>query len=220
MGPGEDDFMKALALLVHDFRAPLSVASGYLRLIREDRLTSDEDRDRAFSGVVEAVKRMSRLCEEASDFGSAHDATPVSTTLIKAGDLAERVCAVLQSEGAAVEPRASKDPGYVRVTQADRIAAAVANVLRTGLRPTLHHDPVGMEVVLDERGLRFLAGTAGERHQLSDNESLPFDPWRGGYGLQLPTACRDLQRVAGRIWTTASARSAICVHLPVEARAS
>jgi light-regulated signal transduction histidine kinase (bacteriophytochrome) len=220
MGAGGEEFTKALALLVHDLRAPLSVASGYLRLIREDRLTSDEDRERAFTGVLEAVKRISRLCDEASDFGSAHDSSELPTSLVKAGELAERVCAVLQSEGTAVEPCAENNGGYVRVTQPDRIASAVANILRTGLRPAAQQDPVGMEVVLDERGLRFLAGTATERHQLADNEALPFDPWRGGHGLQLPTACRDLQRVAGRIWTTARTRSAICVHLPLEARAS
>ena len=98
MSDGEEEFMKALTLLIHDLRAPLSVAGGYLRLLRENRLASDEDRDRAFSGVVEAVKRISRLCDEASDFGSAHDSTvAVSTTLVKAGDLATRVCAVLQA---------------------------------------------------------------------------------------------------------------------------
>jgi len=129
---------------------------------------------------------------------------------------------VLRNEGTVVEPRTGNghDAGYVRVTQADRIASAVASVLRTGLRPTSQPDPVGMEVVLDERGLRFLAGTTNERHQLSDTNALPFDPWRGGHGLQLPTACRDLQRVAGRVWTTGTVRSAICVQLPLEARSS
>ena len=119
MGAGGDEFTKALALLVHDLRAPLSVASGYLRLIREDRLTSDEDRERAFTGVLEAVKRISRLCDEASDFGSAHESAEVATSLVKAGELAERVCAVLQSEGAAVEPRAENN-GEVRESDPDR----------------------------------------------------------------------------------------------------
>jgi hypothetical protein len=220
MGAGEEDFMRAMGVLIHDLRAPLSVASGYLRLIREDRLTSAEDRERALIGALEAVRRISRLCDEASDFGTAHDLIDQPTMLIAADDLTARVCAALQSEGATIEPRSVNSAGYVRVTAADRIAAAVARLLRTSLRPPVHDDPVSMDVVADDQCLRFLAGTAAERQQLTHNEALPFDPWRGGHGLQLPTACRDLQRIAGRVWTTASARSAIGVHLPLEARAS
>jgi hypothetical protein len=212
--------MKAMGVLVHDLRAPLSVATGYLRLIRDERLTSIEDRDRALVGALEAVRRISRLCDEASEFGSAHDGAVLPTTLIGVGDLTARVCAALQSEGATIEPQSVSSSGFVRVTAADRIAAAVARLLRTSFRPLVQDGPVGMDVVTDDQCLRFLAGTAAERQQLTHNEALPFDPWRGGHGLQLPTACRDLQRVAGRVWTTASARSAIGVHLPLEARAS
>src|SRR4030095_11942542 len=97
MGAGGDEFTKALALLIHDLRAPLSVASGYLRLIREDRLTSAEDRERALIGALEAVRRISRLCDEASDFGTAHDLIDQPTMLIAADDLTARVCAALQS---------------------------------------------------------------------------------------------------------------------------
>jgi hypothetical protein len=216
----DDDFMRAMGVLIHDLRAPLSVASGYLRLIREDRLTSLEDRDRALAGALEAVKRISRLCDEASDFGTAHDPADHPTLLISAEDLAARVCAALVSDGATVDTPSVAGAGFVRVRAADRVASAVARVLRTSFRPPVENDPVGMDVVADDHGLRFLAGTAAERHQLTHNEALPFDPWRGGHGLQLPTACLDLQRIAGRVWTTASARSAIGVHLPLEARAS
>jgi hypothetical protein len=195
------------------------VASGYLRLIREDRLTSIDDRERALIGTLEAVRRISRLCEEASDFGAACDPADQPTMLVTAEDLATRVCAVLQAEGAAVEPQTVHSAALVRVTGTDRIANAVARVLRTSFRPPAQDDPVGMKIVADDVCLRFLAGTAAERKQLTDNEELPFDPWRGGHGLQLPTACRDLHRVAGRVWTTASARLAIGVHFPLEARA-
>lgn len=219
MGSGEDDFMKALTVLIHDLRAPLSVASGYLRLIREERLTTIEDRDRALTGALEAVRRISRLCDEASDFGAAHDGES-PTVLVAAEDLTARVYAVLQSEGTAVESQTVSNPGYVRVTRADRIAGAVASLLRTCLRHLSADDPVGMDVIADNGALRFLAGTATQRRDLAHSDALPFDPWRGGHGLQLPIACRDLQRVAGRVWTTASARSAVGVHLPLEARAS
>jgi hypothetical protein len=220
MSAPDDDFLRAMGTLIHDLRAPVSVANGYLRLIRDDRLTSVEDRDRALAGALEAVKRISRLCDDASEFGTAHNTTDQPNLLISTEDLAARVCAALVSDGVAIEPPAVAGSGFVRVTAADRIASAVARVLRTSFRLPVENDPVGMDIAVDDRSLRFLAGTAAERQQLTHNETLPFDPWRGGHGLQLPTACRDLQRIAGRVWTTASARSAIGVHLPLEARAS
>ena len=220
MAVGEDEFSKALSVLIHDLRAPLSVASGYLRLIREERLTSIEDRERALNGALEAVRRISRLCDEASEFGALQEAGEHPTVLVAAEDLTARVVTVLQSEGTIIEPRDVGSPGYVRLTRADRIAAAVANLLHTTLRQVSKEDPVGMDVLVDDGALRFLAGTAGQRHDLTHSEALPFDPWRGGHGLQLPIACRDLHRVSGRVWTTASARSAVGVHLPLEARAS
>jgi hypothetical protein len=219
-GEEEGDFMRALSVLVHDLRAPLSVASGYLRLIREDRLTSDEDRDRALVGAIEAVRRMSRLCEEASDFGSTHDFVDLPTILVSAEDLTTRVWAILQSEATSIEPHEIENTWCVRVTRADRTASAIACILRISLRQLGQDDAVGVQALANEHGLRFLAGTATERQKLTGNESLPFDPWRGGHGLQLPIAYRDVQRIAGRVWTTASSRLAIGVHLPLEARPS
>ena len=220
MRAGEDDFMRALSVLVHDLRAPLSVAGGYLRLIKEERLTSIEDRDRALTGAIEAIRRMSRLCEEASDFGSAHDARDVPTVLVAAGDLAARVARILNGEGTRLELRPIGNAGYVRVTQADRVASAVANILRSSLQQLVQDNPIGLDVLADDQGLRFLVGTAPQRHALTHNEVVPFDPWRSGHGLQLATACCDLQRVAGRVWTTVNAPSAIGVRLPLEARPS
>src|SRR5262245_7570009 len=98
MAAANDEFRKALNLLMHDIRAPLSVASGYLRLIREDRLSSIDDRERALVGALEAIRRISRLCEEASDFGSVYDSPDQPTMLVGADDLTARVCAALQAD--------------------------------------------------------------------------------------------------------------------------
>ena len=64
----EIDAEKALNLLIHDLRAPLSVAQGYLRLLHQNRLDSDADRQRALAQTMEALGRISRLCDDAAAY--------------------------------------------------------------------------------------------------------------------------------------------------------
>jgi signal transduction histidine kinase len=59
------DTERILQALLHDVRTPLGVAQGYLRLLREQRLETPEERERALSGASEALGRISRLCDEA-----------------------------------------------------------------------------------------------------------------------------------------------------------
>ena len=63
-----DESAKALNLLIHDLRAPLSVAQGYLRLLQQNRIEAEPDRQRAMTQSMEALGRMTRLCEEAAAF--------------------------------------------------------------------------------------------------------------------------------------------------------
>ena len=63
-----DESAKALNLLIHDLRAPLSVAQGYLRLLQQNRLEAEADRQRAMTQSMEALGRITRLCEEAAEF--------------------------------------------------------------------------------------------------------------------------------------------------------
>ena len=52
-----DETAKALHLLIHDLRAPLSVAQGYLRLLQQNRLEAETDRQRAMTQSIEALDR-------------------------------------------------------------------------------------------------------------------------------------------------------------------
>jgi K+-sensing histidine kinase KdpD len=70
----EDEIEKILGRLIHDLRTPLGVAMGYVRLIKDDRLASAEERDRALANTIEALGRIWRLCEEAE--GSLTAARP------------------------------------------------------------------------------------------------------------------------------------------------
>jgi signal transduction histidine kinase len=62
------DLEQAMHRLLHDFRTPIGVAQGYLRLIREGRLTSEADRERALDQAASSLGRLSRLCDDAADY--------------------------------------------------------------------------------------------------------------------------------------------------------
>ena len=60
------DAEEVLAALLHDVRSPLGVAHGYVRMIREGRLPTDADRDRALEKTRDALGRMTELCNDAT----------------------------------------------------------------------------------------------------------------------------------------------------------
>ena len=59
---------RVLDVLLHDLRSPLSVASGYVRLLRLERLDSFEARDKAWTQTATALTRIAHLCDEAVGF--------------------------------------------------------------------------------------------------------------------------------------------------------
>ena len=192
------DAERVLNLLIHDVRTPLGVAHGYLRLIREQRLTTPDDRDRALASTQQALGRISRLCEEASGFL----AEPTSAAPVRTGTalLLERVSAQLREHGVTITPPATAGTMTIAVgTGVDRLAEAVSTVLRAMARNV----PDGVRVETSGAELRFIA---------ADARGGPFDPWRG-HGLAVPLACRLIASVGGRVGDAAGAPA---IAFPVE----
>ena len=194
------DAERVLNLLIHDVRTPLGVAHGYLRLIREQRLTTPDDRDRALASTQQALGRISRLCEEASGFlAEPTDAAPVRAGIAL---LLARVAAQLGEQGVTLAaPDVDGTKTMVVGAGVDRIADAVSTTLRAMAR----NAPGGIRADTTGAELRFVAAT--------DGRSGPFDPWRG-HGLAVPLACRLIASVGGRVGTEADGAPAIA--FPVE----
>src|SRR4030095_13332578 len=53
-----DEIAKALNLLIHDLRAPLSVAQGYLRLLQQNRPLAHHARERVVTPFMGALRRI------------------------------------------------------------------------------------------------------------------------------------------------------------------
>jgi hypothetical protein len=213
-----DEITKALNLLIHDLRAPLSVAQGYLRLLQQNRLEAEADRQRAMTQSIEALGRITRLCEDAAAFVAEPAAVGPMMT-VRAAELVDRVtdacaarCSPLTFD---VGPELS---GTIRSAYLDRLVQSVAVVLCAGLRST-QKEPVGVSVLEEEKEARFLLGCVDDRAALVSGSPQTFDPWRGGHGIALPLACRMITEAGGRIWTVANGRGAVGIALPEEASA-
>ncbi len=86
-----DEIAKALNLLIHDLRAPLSVAQGYIRLLQQNRLEAEADRQRAMTQSMEALGRITRLCEEAAAFVAEPASTSGPVMTVRAAEFIDQV---------------------------------------------------------------------------------------------------------------------------------
>jgi hypothetical protein len=213
-----DESVKALNLLIHDLRAPLSVAQGYLRLLQQNRLEVEADRDRAIAQSMEALGRITRLCEDAAAFVA--DATVDGPmTALRASELVERVTqrCTARSSPLPIDTGTGLS-GTIRGTNLDRLVESLAVVL-CAVGRSARKTPVRVSVHEEEKEARFLLGCDDDRAALVSGSPETFDPWRGGHGIALPLACRTITHAGGRIWTVADGRGAVGIALPEEASA-
>jgi signal transduction histidine kinase len=219
-GTADTDAVKALNLLIHDLRAPLSVAQGYLRLLLQNRLESDADRQRAITQTMEALGRMGRLCDDAAAYVAEPGADEkLPTSVAQVAGLVGRVTEACTALGTttlvfSAEPRPLT--GAIRATQIDRVAQALAVIL-CAVRRATRDESVRVSVHEEKNEARFLLGCDDDRAALMSQPPEMFDPWRGGHGIALPLACRIVTEAGGRIWTYANARGAVGIALPEEA---
>jgi light-regulated signal transduction histidine kinase (bacteriophytochrome) len=212
----ESNGWKALNLLIHDVRAPLSVAQGYTRLLQQDRLPPD-DRGRALAQTMEALGRIGRLCDDAAAYAAGPVAQGRPAAIVEVREVIRQVQAACTA----------LCPGKLEF----KMESELTRVVRTRLESTVHslavilcavrrastNSSVWVTVSEGEHEAQFLLGRDDARAALVTRPPETFDPWRGGHGIALPLACRTIEDAGGRIWTVADARDAIGIGLPAEA---
>jgi signal transduction histidine kinase len=214
-----EETQKAFHLFIHDLRAPLSVAQGYLRLLQQNRLDADADRQRALAQTMDALGRIGRLCEDATAFLAEPASTDGPVSTLQAATLVERVRDGCMAQGVALDFQVESPlSGTVRRVQLDRVAQSLAVIL-CAVRRATRNQTVRVSVLEEGKEVRFLLGCDEDRAALASRHAETFDPWRGGHGIALPLACRIVTEAGGRIWTTADGRGAIGIALTEEASA-
>jgi light-regulated signal transduction histidine kinase (bacteriophytochrome) len=185
---------RVLDVLLHDLRSPLSVASGYVRLLRLERLDTFEARDKAWTQTATALTRIAHLCDEAVGFlPSAHGVhRPVAVRTLVA-----RVRQRCQETGlvcADQTPVTTGDgPILHSAADVDQLAHAVVSLATQQHSPDR---PAEVQVTLTtDHTLQFRVPLASPPAATDD---VPFDPWQKP-GLAAALACHVITLASGQV---------------------
>lgn len=203
------DWPKVLSLTVHEFRTPLTVVAGYLRMLSTDRVGPLTDQQRRVVEEAErSCARLSALLGEASDVAHFHEGRltfmrgPVALARLLEGvavpETPERSVKVVVGSGAG-EWTLQGDATRLGMSLS---AIAVATSRESADGGVLHVVPELRDV--DGTRQAFVAmGSEALAHEIltSPLAALPaFDATRGGSGLSLVLARRVLEEHGARLY--------------------
>jgi K+-sensing histidine kinase KdpD len=204
---------KVLSLSVHEFRTPVTVVAGYIRMLLTDRAGALNDQQRRLLQEAEkSCGRLSALLVEVSELSNLEAGTsPLKKSTIDLHTaLREAVEKLLPlpDRDVPVHLELADEPATIDADPA-RLVQALGSII-AGLR----------REVVGEEGLTIRERHAGDAHEILigdgatlaalENEtgspSAVFDEWRGGVGLSLAVARRILNAHDAAIYAPPEAR--------------
>jgi signal transduction histidine kinase len=222
---------KLLSLAVHEFRTPITVVAGYIRMLLMERAGSLNDSQRRLLQEAEkSCGRLSGLVAEMSEL--SHLETGDLSFNTRAVDLD----ALLKDTIDTLPPQPDYEvtielanDGCCAAVHADpaRLKTAFASLLRALRRELVTANRLFVRCTkrdIDGKPALWIAiGGADqvERLAATDASGLSgFDEWRGGCGLSLAIARRIIAAHAGRVWSPPDGeKSAAVVMLPASEQA-
>ena len=199
---------RLLSLAVHEFRTPITVAAGYLRMVLKERAGPISEQQRKLLEEAErSCGRLSALVAEMSELSALEGgkATFKGVTL----ELGEVLVEVVESLPDLPDDRiiAVVVDGVqgAMPLQADptRLRGALASILIALRREVVNSDRLCVRVFESNGAWHLAIGTPGEIEATSaaDPSSLGvFDEWRGGTGLSLAIARRVIGQHGGALY--------------------
>jgi signal transduction histidine kinase len=217
-------FTRTMSLTVHELRTPVTVVSGYLRMLLKEQggpLTDRqkkmlEEADRSCTRIGALVSEMSDLGKiESGDVELAKQSVDVTALLIDvAGNMHEG-----ENRGVTLELRGVDQPICMTGDRA-RLTAAFKALVHAALRERGEPGAIVIDCrktaagaieirIGDEDAQRALTGAPDADHS--------FDEWRGGMGLALPLARRVIVAHGGAVWSAPvqHSRGGAAVRLPL-----
>ena len=212
---------------MHELRTPITVASGYLRMLLREQAGPLTDKQRKM--LEEADKscaRIGSLIAEMSELGKLEDGqiTVPRVPFDLAALIVELANSMHEGEdrGVRLETRV---PGPVMVAgDRTRLAAAIGALMHAALRERGEPGVIVVECSTLSNSNQHWAlvtiGDAADAQPLADAARAtlpPFDEWRGGLGLALPVGRRVIEAHGGALWSADGdkARSASALRLPL-----
>lgn len=213
--PTDPRWPKVLSLSVHEFRTPMTVVAGYIRMLLKDRAGALNDQQRKLLEEAEkSCVRLTALLSEVSELSNLEGGTAPfnkSTADIQAAlrdavnalpPLTDReVPITLDLDGAA--PPIPADPA--------RLTQAFTSIVAALRRELIGDDPLIVRGRPAGADYEILMGDPATIAAL-DSEAPPdrgvFDEWRGGVGLSLAVARRILNAHGASIFAAPDGRKA------------
>jgi signal transduction histidine kinase len=201
-----------LSLGVHEFRTPVTVISGYLRMLMSQRTGTLTDGQRKMLEEMEkSTARLSGLIAEMSELseleagGATFNRGVVDLAALIEGDLDSlpplpdrEVQVTLRDE--APGARVEGDPV--------RLRGALRSLLIAHRRELVTSDELRVCVErATQNGSRLLRVTIAGADRIEDLRQVPaeqlstFEEFRGGVGFTLPIACRIVAAHDGQLWS-------------------
>ncbi|MBI2835641.1 MAG: HAMP domain-containing histidine kinase [Acidobacteria bacterium] len=219
------DSTRLLSLIVHELRAPMTVATGYVSMLRRETagpLTQQQqnliaDVDKACSRLTELLANISEIVNLEERRMTFNRGTIELNPLLEsiASDLAAGRVGTIK-----IQFVGDLQPVSV-VADALRLRRALACLFAVALREA-KEDLAVSRTMTDLDGKRTIVLTLGSAQALETvsaaaAERTTFDEWRSGHGLGLPVARRVIEAHGGRVWTASRlSRSVTAVALPLE----
>jgi len=190
---------KVLSLSVHEFRTPMTVVSGYIRMLLKDRAGALTDQQRRLLEEAEkACGRLSGLVAEMSELSNLEAGTlpfNKSSTDLRA-ILREAVAELppLPDREVAVAIETGEGPAAITADPV-RLKNALAAVTASLRRELIGDEPL---IIRERKAASGYEVLFGDSATIAALEAEPngargvFDEWRGGVGLSLMVARRVL----------------------------
>ena len=208
-------FPKAMSLVVHELRTPVTVVAGYLRMLLREQGGPLTDKQRKMLEEAErSAARLGGLTGEISELGKL-EAGEISLGRqeLDLGALVAEVASGMhegEDRGVRLEVRRADTPAPVSGDRL-RLSAALKALMHSALRErgTPGTVVVACDVVNGAHGAAWAVLAMGPEEEIAAliahavaAVTPPFDQWRGGMGMALPIAWRIIDANGGALWST------------------
>jgi signal transduction histidine kinase len=213
---------RLLGLAVHEFRTPITVVAGYIRMLLRDRAGAITDQQRKLLEEAEkSCGRLSALVSEMSDLSALEGGSaalnrgPVDLTAL----LTDAIAGLPPLQDRPITIELEGAAGAVVDADAVRLRAALTSLLLALRRELVTADRLVVRVSRSTRAIRLAIADPDKISGIAAAEPAQlavFNEWRGGSGLGLAIARRVIAQHGGMLYGSIDETDKACalVTLP------